>query len=188
MAYRMIDRIETWLHPHRPAPLRGLTAGLLGGLAGTVAMTAFQTIWSQTTRMLSEDGGDAVNSSNERQEESSRSATVQAADAIARGVLQTELSERHEQVSGQAVHFGFGTAMGGAYGVLAEYIPEITSAEGLPFGAVLMISADELAVPALGFSSSPTETPASTHLYGFAAHLVYGFTTETVRRTVRSML
>jgi uncharacterized membrane protein YagU involved in acid resistance len=56
------------------------------------------------------------------------------------------------------------------------------------FGTGLFVAADEVAVPALGLSKSPREYPLSTHLYGLASHLVYGFTAEYVRRGVRRLL
>jgi putative membrane protein len=47
------------------------------------------------------------------------------------------------------------------------------------------LGADEIGVPALGLSGPPTQYPLSVHLYALASHLVYGFTTELVRRTLR---
>jgi hypothetical protein len=43
-------------------------------------------------------------------------------------------------------------------------------------------------VPAAGLSRKPSEYPASIHTYAFASHLVYGLTTEIVRRAVRKAL
>jgi len=58
----------------------------------------------------------------------------------------------------------------------------------LPFGAAVWAIADEGIVPAAGLSKSPTEYPLSIHAYALASHLVYGLTTELVRRTVRKAL
>jgi uncharacterized membrane protein YagU involved in acid resistance len=58
----------------------------------------------------------------------------------------------------------------------------------MTFGAALFVAADEIVVPALGLSPQPTESSISSHLYGLAAHLVYGVTTEVVRRGLRAAL
>jgi len=59
---------------------------------------------------------------------------------------------------------------------------------GVSFGAALFVVADELAVPAAGLSGKPSEFPLSSHLYGLASHLVYGVTTDIVRRGLRTAL
>jgi putative membrane protein len=61
-------------------------------------------------------------------------------------------------------------------------------AEGLPFGAAVWVIADEAVVPALGLSKSGKDYPLSTHVYAIASHLVFGLTTELVRRNVRRAL
>ena len=78
--------------------------------------------------------------------------------------------------------------MGAVYGAAAEFSSEITSGAGLPFGALIWLGADEGVVPLLGLSKSPTEYPLSIHAYALASHLVYGLTTEAVRRAVRNNL
>jgi len=48
--------------------------------------------------------------------------------------------------------------------------------------------ADLVAVPALHLSGSSDDAPVSSLATPFAAHLVYGVTTEAVRRLVRAIL
>jgi uncharacterized membrane protein YagU involved in acid resistance len=67
-------------------------------------------------------------------------------------------------------------------------MPAATVAEGLPFGAAVWLIADEAIVPAAGLSRKPSEYPPSIHAYAFASHLVYGLTTELVRRAIRRAL
>jgi uncharacterized membrane protein YagU involved in acid resistance len=100
-----------------------------------------------------------------------------------------QLSYEQKKKFGPVVHYSFGTLQGGAYGGIAEltgmaggFVP------GLIFGAALFVVADEIAVPALGLSSKPTEFPVSSHLYGLAAHLVYGVSTEMARRGLRAAM
>ena len=56
--------------------------------------------------------------------------------------------------------------------------------EGKARGATVWLIADEAGVPLAGLSKPPTEYPLTSHLSAFATHLIYGATTEAVRRTV----
>jgi putative membrane protein len=79
-------------------------------------------------------------------------------------------------------------ASGDVYSAVVEFEPATTAGAGLPFGAAVWLFADEIVVPALGLSKPATEYPLSTHAYALASHLVYGVTTELVRREVRRAL
>jgi uncharacterized membrane protein YagU involved in acid resistance len=81
-----------------------------------------------------------------------------------------------------------GATSGAIYGAVAEVMPAATVAEGLPFGAAVWLIADEGVVPASGLSKESSDYPPSIHAYAFASHLVYGLTTELVRRAVRRAL
>ena len=83
---------------------------------------------------------------------------------------------------GPVVHYAFGATMGAVYGGLSAVLPETSLGFGTAFGTALFAVADEIAVPALGLSKPPTETPASSHVMALASHLVWGSTTEAVRR------
>jgi uncharacterized membrane protein YagU involved in acid resistance len=74
------------------------------------------------------------------------------------------------------------------YGGLAEVVPQVTTATGVPFGAAFWLLADEISVPLLGLSKGPADYPVSTHAYALASHLVYGATAELSRRAVRQIL
>jgi uncharacterized membrane protein YagU involved in acid resistance len=56
---------------------------------------------------------------------------------------------------------------------------------GLAYAAALWLAADEIMVPALKLSKTPDEYPLSKHLEGLGAHLVYGATTEGLRRALQ---
>lgn len=100
------------------------------------------------------------------------------------------LSCEQKKKAGPVVHYGFGTAMGGLYGLAYEFARrDIRSLHpgvgGSGYGTALFVGADEVAVPAFGLSQSASEAPFSSHLYGWASHLVFGLTLEMVRKTVR---
>lgn len=165
---------------------KGLLAGLAGGLAGTYVMSQFQSLWSK----LSE--GDEQQSEEKKKSQNSvkkdEPATVKAASVISENVLDHKLTESEKEPAGEAMHYAMGGTSGAVYGLASEFAPSVTVGSGLPFGTAVWFVADEVAVPALGLSKSPTETPLSKHVYGLASHFVYGLTTDLVRRAVRRAL
>lgn len=181
----MNSLIESRLSGRRaPEPGSGLAAGLIGGVAGSLAMVAFHGAWSwafrSPTRPAEHDvAGDAANPAAEP-------STVRGARALVERVTARPLSAAEARVAGRLFHFAFGAGLGGAYGVLAEYVPFAAAGAGVPFGALQVVFADELSVPALGLSESPRHAPAAEHLRALGAHVIYGVTAELVRRRLRS--
>jgi uncharacterized membrane protein YagU involved in acid resistance len=162
---------------------KGLVAGLVGGLVGTIVMTEFQNAWSKTAQAM-QNG----NHAREQEQQESENATMKAAGKIAY-IGGRELSREQKKKAGMVVHYSFGTLQGAMYGAMTEltrtpggFLP------GLLFGAALFGLADEVAVPALGLSGKPSESPLSTHLYAAAAHCVYGMATEFARRGLRAAI
>ncbi len=166
--------------------LRGLAAGLIGGLVASWTMKQFQALTSKLAEELEKSEG-GQKKKEEPQQKEGDDATVKAASAISENVFDRKLTKSEKKVAGPAVHYAFGTLTGGFYGA-AELAPIITTGAGLPFGAVFWLAADEAAVPALGLSKPPTEYPLSTHASALASHFVYSVTTDVVRRAVRRVL
>ena len=174
---------------------KGIVAGLAGGLVASWTMNQFQAAWTR----LAENSEKAHGAQSMQPSEGSKGdgqdaneqdddATVKTARAISEGVFGHELQESEKKSAGTAVHYAFGTVTGGLYGALAEVVPQVTTATGVPFGAAFWLLADEISVPLLGLSKGPTEYPVSTHAYALASHLVYGATAELSRRAVRQIL
>ena len=175
--------------------LKGLVAGLAGGLVASWTMNQFQAAWMRAAannekahgaQSLQPSEGSTGNQAEDAKEQDD--ATVETAKVISEGVFGHELQESEKEAAGAAVHYVFGTATGGLYGALAEVTPQVTTGVGLPFGAAFWLLADEISVPLLGLSKGPTEYPVSTHVYSFASHLVYGVTAEFSRRALRQVL
>ncbi len=143
--------------------VRGILAGVVGGLAAAWVMNQFMAVPGQTLQPAP---------SSEPQED----ATV------------NHLSRAEKDEGGPIVHYAFGALTGGLYGGLAEYSSTVTSVFGTSFGGALFSAADFLAVPALNLGPSPIDQPASALATPFAAQIIYGATTEFVRRIVRMML
>jgi len=160
---------------------RGILIGLAAGLAGAWAMNQFWAIEAKfNPPQPSSDGGEESRQKN--------NPTVKVAEAIMHAMMGRDLKQNEKSRAGAIVHYAFGAAMGGAYGGLAELTPAATLDFGAAFGSTLWLVADELTVPTLGLSASARDYPLSAHISGLGAHLVYGITTESVRRALRAAL
>ncbi|MEQ7873909.1 DUF1440 domain-containing protein [Sphingomonas sp. ASV193] len=148
---------------------KGAAAGLAGGLVASFAMDRFQALWARQVDMPK--GGDP--------------ATVRAAQKVSRAATGEYVAKANKQKAGQVVHYLFGAALGTAYGLVAEYRPGVTKGFGSRFALAAATAFDELAVPAAGLGTAPTEAPAKSHAYGYVSHLVFGGVTEGVRRLLR---
>jgi hypothetical protein len=180
--------------------VKGLITGVIAGLAAAAVMNLFQRACSRmllgyeeshgaqsvqkgtpphgAARMLEEHGAeDASDDSAER-----------LAQTISVGVFDTELTKDQKRKAGTALHYGYGASMGAVYGAAAEYLPAATTGAGIPYGALIWVGADEVAVPALGLSKPATEYPLSIHATALASHLVYGLTLEMARRSLRDLI
>ena len=175
--------------------LKGMVAGLAGGLLASWTMNQFQAAWTRIAEGTEKShGAQSMQPSEGSQGEQGQDtgdqddATVKTARAISKNVFGHELQESEKETAGAAVHYAFGTLTGGLYGALAEVTPQVTSGGGLPFGAGFWLLADEISVPLLGLSKGPSEYPVSTHVYSLASHLVYGMTAEMSRRALRRVM
>lgn len=180
--------------------LKGLAAGLVGGLVASWTMNRFQAMLSKQIHGI-EKGHGAQSIQQGAPEESwqqelevedgekwDEDATERVAASIAEGIFDRQLNRREKEEAGTAVHYAFGITSGAFYGVAAELAPPVTIGAGLPFGVVFWLLADEIVTPALGLKKKPTDYPPSIHAYSLASHLVYALTAETVRRTLRNAI
>lgn len=167
-------------------PVRGILAGVAGGLVAAWAMNA----WTEgpgnalTDKLETPQDKQQLKSTSDGED-----ATMKAADAIASTFNNGQhLSKEQKAAGGPVVHYTFAALMGGLYGGLAEYLPLVRSGFGTTFGSALFVGGDLVAVPALGLSKPLEEYPASSYAGPFTSHLVYGMTTELVRRIARAIL
>ncbi len=167
--------------------VRGAVAGIVGGLAASWIMNEFMTGLGPSLQKAVQSNGENQQPETHTGPEK-RDATVETADAIAHAATGEHLSPEQQEKGGPIVHYAFGALSGGVYGALAEYSPTVRSGLGTSFGGVLFSAADLLAVPAFNLGPWPTDQPASAQATPFAAHIVYGVTTEVVRRLVRWIL
>lgn len=174
--------------------LRGILAGAGAGLAASWVMNVFmagpgeqlrQSLQTREEKQQEQQHQRDQELSGEPQED----ATTKTADALfATATGGQHLSLEGRQKGGPVVHYGFGALMGALYGGLAEYSSAVKSGVGAGFGSALFAGADLVAVPSLHLSPPLRESPPETLVTPLAAHLVYGFTTELLRRGLRAIL
>lgn len=179
---------------------KGLAAGVAGGLVASVVMNQFQALLgklmageershgAQSLQQGSPEHGIGRELQERGSDDGDDNAAVRAGNAVAEFILDKKLTKEEKETAGAIAHYVMGVTSGAIYGAVAEALPESTVGEGLPFGAAVWLIADEAVVPALGLSKSAKDYPLSTHAYAFASHLVFGLTTELVRRAVRKTL
>ncbi|MBA4185467.1 MAG: DUF1440 domain-containing protein [Acidobacteria bacterium] len=158
--------------------IKGAVAGLVGGLVASFVMSEFQTLLSA----LSEE------EKKSKKKKEDEPANVKAAEGISKAVFDHRLKKSEKEPAGEAAHYAMGATSGLIYGIASEIAPMTTVGLGLPFGAAVWLVADDVVVPALGLAKPATQYPLSTHAYALSSHLVYGLTTDLVRRAVRDLL
>lgn len=169
-------------------PIFGILAGVAGGLAASWVMNEFMAGPGKKLQHTLQSNAE-IEEEQAHSREPKEDATMKVADAV----VNTATGGRHltwagKQKGGPVVHYAFGALMGGIYGGLAEYSSDITAGFGTAFGGMLFSGADLLAVPALHLGPPPSTQTTASLASPFAAHIVYGTTTELVRRLVRGIL
>jgi hypothetical protein len=166
--------------------VRGILAGVAGGLAAAWVMNEF-------SGTVGKKISDAVETPAEKrlleQQSDGEDATMKAADKVVETVTGgRHLTHEQREIGGPIVHYTMGAVTGGVYGALAEYLPSVRAGFGTAFGGTLFSTADVFGVPAMGLDRWPNQYPLSSWANPLASHLVYGVTTELVRRVVRVIL
>src|SRR6202790_5590204 len=94
--------------------IKGFIAGAVGGLVGAAAKAVGEAVYPPRT--LGQIPPPAV---------------------LVNRMVDQPLTEKQEEVSVRAIHWGFGALVGGVYGALAEYQPVVTKRLGANFGLTL---------------------------------------------------
>lgn len=168
--------------------VRGVLAGIAGGLVASWVMNEFMAgPGAELTKAVNtpqENAAAARQNPDEQQD-----ATMKTADLIAETVTGGRHLTWEQQKEGDPiVHYAFGALMGGVYGGIAELSDVFTKGYGTGFGSALFVGADLFGVPALHVGGKATDEPLHQLATPYAAHLVYGATTELIRRLARAIL
>ena len=148
-----------------PSLAKGLAAGLVAGLVATAAKSLVERFYPPRVH-----------------------GEPEPPEALAEKIAGHHLDRRTKTAAGQAIHWGFGAAVGAAYGAVAEYYPAVTAKEGATFGLTLMSLTHETSLPAMELAE-PAEAQSFRERSSEAtSHVVYGLVAERVRRIVRGVL
>lgn len=153
---------------------RGAFFGLVGGLLAAGLMS----VGHRIVEDLSPEPQGAASQAEDP--------TIKVASGAAR-VTGYRLRRSQKARAGTAVHYAFGATIGALYGGVAEVVPGITSAFGWAFGVAVWLGAHVVMVPALGLADPPTRQPLGKEAEELGLHLVYGSTTELVRRMLHGV-
>lgn len=151
---------------------RSVLSGLAGGLAGAGAMSLGHRV-----------AGAILPKAEAPPASRQKDPTTKVASAITRSVGY-ELPRTQEPRAGSIVHYAFGATVGALYGAAAGLVPKVALGVGLPFGVAVWLGAHVIAVPALSLSAPPTRRPLRQEAEELGLHLVYGATTDLVRRLI----
>jgi putative membrane protein len=149
----------------RRSVFKGFVAGAIGGLVGAAAKAAGEAVYPPRTQ-----------------------GQIPPPAVLVNRMAGRSLSEEEEEVSVQAIHWGFGALAGGVYGVLAEYHPAVTRRVGASFGLALCGITHASALPMMGLTERPGDQPAREHASELVTHVIYGVVTELTRRLARKAL
>ncbi len=154
---------------HRSStPLAALRRGLLAGVVGTAAMTAWQELSAKL--QSSTDGGGG--GSDDPWEQASAPAKV--GKRIGEGVFQHEVSSELIPVLTHGMHWAYGTGWGAAYGLIAGSVARRRPLRlGLAFGTGVWAMSYVQLVP-MGLSQPPWKYPPKELAMDLSYHLVYG--------------
>jgi len=145
--------------------LKGAIAGLIGGVLATAAKTAAESLYPPRTH-----------------------GEPEPPDVAATKLGATIVPSTQKKIASEGLHWGFGALAGAAYGVMAEFYPQITARNGVTFGMTLMAFTHEGALPALGLSAEPKDQQPREQRSEMVTHVIYGVVTETVRKVVRKAI
>src|SRR4029078_7821308 len=111
--------------------LKGLVAGLAGGLVASWTMNQFQAAWTRIAEGSDKPHGaqsmqpsEGSKGDGQDAKEQDDDATVKAATAISEGVFGPALQESEKRQAGASTHYAFVTDTFGLYGALAEVVPQ----------------------------------------------------------------
>jgi hypothetical protein len=184
---------------HRLA--RGFARGLIGSLVGLAAMDLYSRgMKALASRYGSENGSGNRNGSGQKSHalddiaidgikaRKDEPATEAVARLAVEAVTDGEPTDRTRARLGQVVHWGYGAAVGGLYGLLRCDHEDLDLPAGAGYGAALWLIGDELMVPLLGLAKGPTANGVGSHAQALGAHLVYGLATSGATHALRRIV
>lgn len=156
-------------------PLTAVAAGLLAGAVGTVCLDAVHYL-----KYRRGGGTDSPAAWEFAPVENWEAAPDpgQVAKRVIEGFTQRKLPDRSAWLISTIAHWGYGSAAGAAYGIVAGSLPRPHPRYGLLLGTALFAN-DYIALPVAGLYQPIWEYDAKTLAWDLGAHLAYGAGTGT---------
>lgn len=151
-------------------PGRAVAVGLVAGAFGSLVQSLF---FGATKRIAPSPPADAFSPPEPAQR--SETETQTAARRVVEDLAHRDLPPDAKEAAGQLVHFAFGSAWGGLYGLLR-------GGHRRPFGPLGLAAfslgvwgvSDNLILPVFRLAGPPIAYPLKSHAYAITAHLAYG--------------
>jgi hypothetical protein len=159
------------------ALLRGLAAGAIGAGAQSLFFFATKKWRPSPTEIPPGSGKPEVEAIGETNIETVARRTTEG--LMRRGPLDAA----SKSAAGSLVHYAFGAAWGGLYGLARE----TTRVSSLGFGAVVWMASDNLLLPAFRLTAWPARYSVKEHHYALQAHFVYGVSTAAAYAVLRDV-
>lgn len=152
-------------------PIRSLLEGAIAGAVGSAVQNLF---FKAAAPITPKPPADAFEPPEPQQRQETPLGTVArrlVEDLAQRGPLDEEAKNR----VANAVHYGFGAAWGGLYGLVRDSAPSLWSLRGVAgFSLGVWMLSDNVLLPAFKLSAWPQRYPLRSHAFAAAAHLAYG--------------
>jgi hypothetical protein len=163
---------------------RFLVRGLVAGLAGTLAMSAFQSAWNRSSNRRRHGG-----SSTDEKEPTDIVACTTIVERMA-SLYAFTIPARLQRRYGVIMHYAFGASAGVMYGfarkgVLRELPFGSRTGAGALLGLTMFFGADEIVTPMLGLKRGSL---MGSRAYGVTSHLVYGAVLAAVYEQAKELL
>lgn len=145
---------------------KGLLAGLIGGIAGAAVILVSEEIFPPRP-----------------EQQPSPLAALTSITSKQPVAPQSAMHDRYNPL-----HWAFGAAAGGIYGMAAEMEPSLAAWRGAAFGITLNRFTHESLLPRMGLTPSKEEQSTQARVSSWISHAAYGIATDSVRRLVRRFL
>jgi hypothetical protein len=177
MTLRTRLQIAAALRQRGPTPIgalvRGMAAGVLGAAAQLVAFNATARLSLAKSRKANEGAPEP-----EAEHETVLETTVRRASE---GLLDRPIDDATKERAALGLHFLYGAAWGGIYGLWRES----ARAPATLFGMIVWATSDNALLPAMRLAAWPNQFRARDHLAAIQHHLVYGTVTGAAYSALR---
>ncbi|HZX93999.1 MAG TPA: hypothetical protein VFE90_05750 [Myxococcales bacterium] len=164
-----------------PSPLGALARGLIAGAIGTGVETLF---YKATARWAPAPARLPPGPARRAPEGQAESVLETAARRTVEGLMQRgPLGPEQKSRAALIIHYLFGSAWGGIYGLCRESF----RTSPLLFGGSVWLVGDWLLLPALRLGAWPQHSSVKEHLYASQAHVAYGFSTAAAYALLRDL-